>query len=157
MRLDEPSSIRTTNTPTQRLHRTEHVMHPNAELIQAGFDAFASADLETIDRLLADDIVWHSAGTSVLAGEFEGKEAVLGLFGRVLEVTGGTFRQDVHAILADDEHVVALVTVRWDQPVAFTGEEVFVWHVRDGKGAECWAVPVDQAAAHAALPDGAPV
>jgi ketosteroid isomerase-like protein len=134
----------------------EILMHPNAELIQAGFDAFASGDLETIDRLLADDIVWHSAGTSVLAGEFDGKQAVLELFGRVLEVTGGTFRQDVHAILADDEHVVALVTVRWDQPVAFTGEEVFVWHVRDGKGVECWAVPVDQAAAHAALPDGAP-
>jgi ketosteroid isomerase-like protein len=134
----------------------EHVMHPHAELIKAGFEAFASADLETIDRLLADDIVWHSAGTSVLAGEFDGKEAVLGLFGRVLEVTGGTFRQDIHAILADDEHVVALVTVRWDQPVAFTGEEVFVWHVRGGKGIECWAVPVDQAAAHAALPDATP-
>ena len=126
-------------------------MHKNAELIQAGFDAFASADLETIDRLLADDIVWHSAGTSVLAGEFDGKQAVLELFGRVLEVTSGTFRQDVHAILADDDHVIALVTVHWDQPVAFTGEEVFVWHVRDGLGVECWAVPVDQAAAHAAL------
>jgi ketosteroid isomerase-like protein len=130
-------------------------MHPNAELIQAGFAAFASGDLETIDRLLADDIVWHSAGTSFLAGEFDGKEAVVRLFGRVLEVTGGTFRQDVHAILADDEHVVALVTVHWDEPVAFTGDEVFVWHVRDGQGVECWAVPVDQAGAHAALPQTA--
>jgi ketosteroid isomerase-like protein len=129
----------------------ENPMHPNAEVIKAGFEAFARADMETIDRLLADDIVWHSAGTSVLAGEFDGKEAVLGLFARVLEVTGGSFRQDVHAILADDEHVVALVTVRWDQPVAFTGEEVFVWHMRDGKGVECWAVPVDQAAFAASL------
>jgi ketosteroid isomerase-like protein len=126
-------------------------MHPNAELIQTGFSAFASGDLETIDRLLADDIVWQTAGTSVLAGEHRGKASVLEHLGHVMTATGGTYRQDVHAILADDEHVVVLANVRWDQPRAFVGEQVFVWHVRNGKAVECWAVPVDQAGAQAAL------
>jgi ketosteroid isomerase-like protein len=129
----------------------EHVMHPHAELIKAGFEAFARADMETVDRLLADDVVWHTSGTSILSGDYEGKKAVFGHFTQLLEVTGGTFRQDIHAILADDDHVVALATLRWDHPVAYAGSEVYVWHMRDGKGAECWAVPVDQAAFAASL------
>ena len=31
-------------------------MHPNGELIQRGFDAFASGDMETINGLFSDDI-----------------------------------------------------------------------------------------------------
>jgi len=126
-------------------------MHANAEVIKAGFEAFASADMETVDRLLADDVVWHTAGTSILSGDYLGKEAVFGHFAKLMEATNGTFRQDIHAILADDDHVVALTTLRWDHPVAYAGSEVFVWHVRDGKGVECWAVPVDQAVFAASL------
>jgi ketosteroid isomerase-like protein len=126
-------------------------MHPNAEVVKAGFEAFARADLETVDRMLADDIVWHTAGTSIVSGDFQGKEAVLGHFAKLMELTNGTFRQDVHAILADDDHVVALATLLWDHPVAYAGSQVFVWHMRDGKPAECWAVPVDQAAFAASL------
>jgi uncharacterized protein len=129
----------------------EQRMHPNGELIQKGFEAFAKGDLETIAGLFSDDIVWHSPGTSVLSGEFRGKEAVFGLFGKLAEVTGGTFRQEIHAILADDEHVVVLTADGWDTPKPFSGQQVFVWHVLDGKAIECWAIPTDQQASDAAL------
>jgi uncharacterized protein len=126
-------------------------MHPNGELIRRGFDAFAAGDMNTIDGLFADDISWHAPGTGVLSGDYHGKEQVFGLFGRLLELTEGSFQQEIHAILADDDHVVVLTTSRQDKPKPFTGNQVFVWHVRDGKVVECWAIQADQAGAAAAF------
>ena len=126
-------------------------MHPHAELISKGYEAFAAGDLAAIDSLLADDIAWTHCGDSPLAGKYRGKEEVFAYFGTLLEMTHGTFRQDIHAILADDDHVVVLTDVAWDEPHAFRGNDVFVWHVREGKAAACWAIPGEQAAATAAL------
>lgn len=126
-------------------------MHPNGELIQRGFDAFASGDMETINGLFSDDITWHLPGTGVLSGDYHGKEQVFGMFGRLLELTEGTFHQEIHAILADDEHVVVIVSSGQDKPRPFSGNSVFVWHVSDGKAIECWDIQADQAAAAAAL------
>lgn len=126
-------------------------MHPNGELIREGFEAFAKGDMDTVGRLFDDDIQWHSAGTSILSGDFRGKAEVFGLFGKLGEVTEGTFHEEIHAILADDDHVVVMTDNGQDKPRPFSGQQVFVWHVRDGKAVECWVIPTDQAAAAAAL------
>ena len=126
-------------------------MHPNGVLISEGFEAFAKGDMDTVGRLLDDDISWHTAGTGVLSGDFRGKDAVVAYFGKLMELTEGTFHQEIHAILADDDHVVVLTDNGQDKPRPFTGQTVFVWHLRDGKAVECWDVPMDQAAAAAAL------
>ncbi|MEI6361988.1 MAG: nuclear transport factor 2 family protein [Actinomycetes bacterium] len=126
-------------------------MHPNAELIRSGYDAFAVGDLDAVAALFADDITWTHTGDHVLAGEYHGKQEVFEYFGKLLGLTNGTFRQTVHAILADDDHVVVLTDVAWDEPREFRSHDVFVWHVRDGKATACWAVAADQAASHASL------
>ncbi len=48
--------------------------HPNVELLRKGYAAYGSGDMETINELFADDIVWHVAGRSPLAGVYNGKE-----------------------------------------------------------------------------------
>jgi len=50
------------------------------------------------------------SGTETLAGDSEGKEAI---FGHVAEIPQETdpFQQDLHAVLADDEHALARVDV----------------------------------------------
>ena len=126
-------------------------MHPNGELIQRGFEAFAQGDMGAISGLFADDITWHAPGTGVLSGDYHGKDEVFGLFGRLLELTEGTFHQEIHAILADDEHVVVLTTSGQNKPRPFAGQQVFIWHVKDGQAVDCWAIQADQAAAAAAF------
>jgi len=126
-------------------------VHPNGELIREGFEAFAKGDMDTISRLFDDDITWHAAGTSVLSGEYQGKEAVFAFFGKLMELTEGTYHQEIHAILADDDHVVVITDYGHDKPKPFTGQQVFIWHVRDSKAVECWGIPADQAGAAAAL------
>jgi uncharacterized protein len=121
--------------------------HPNATRFREGYAAFGTGDMATLGRLLADDIVWHSPGNNSLTGDYKGIPAVLALFGRTFELTGGTFRNDVHDIVANDVHGVALVTVSATRDgKAMTTEQVHVAHFRDGKLAESWLLAKDQAA-----------
>jgi hypothetical protein len=62
---------------------------------------------------------------------------VLALFGRLAEETGGTFRTDVHDLLANDEHGVGLVTVTAPRDHSLTVNDVNVFHLCDGQVTEC--------------------
>ena len=119
--------------------------HPNLERARSGYEAFASGDLATVSDLLADHIVWHSGGNNILTGDYEGKEAVLGFFGRLMQESGGSFRNDVHDMLANDEHGVALVSASATRGgKSFEGNVVHVFHMRNDKMTEFWSFPEDQ-------------
>ena len=119
--------------------------HPNLERARAGYEAFASGDLATVMDLFSDDIVWHSGGNNILAGVYEGKEAVLGYFGRLMQETGGSFKNDIHDLLANDEHGVALVTSSATRGgKSYEENSVHVFHMRDGKVTEYWSFAEDQ-------------
>ena len=87
---------------------TEHL---NIEQARRGYAAFGSGDLATLSELIADDVVWHAQGVGSLSGDYRGRDQVFGFFGRLAEETGGTFRLDVHDILANDEHTAVLATL----------------------------------------------
>ena len=123
--------------------------HPNEDLVRRGYAAFSTGDMATLNELFADDIVWHASGRSVVSGDFEGKEAVFGYFGRLVQETGGTFRIEVHDVLANDEHAVALMTSHAARPDGRTLDDIAtqVFHISDGKVTESWFHPGDQYAA----------
>src|SRR5713226_7362004 len=83
--------------------------HPNEELMRRGYEAFLGGDLGALNDLFADDIVWHVPGRNQMAGDFAGKDAVFGQFAKLMELTGGTFKLEIHDILANDTHAVVLV------------------------------------------------
>jgi len=62
-------------------------------------------------ELIADDATWHVLGVGPLSRTYHGRDEVFGFFGRLAEETAGTFRLDVHDVLANDEHAVALCTL----------------------------------------------
>jgi ketosteroid isomerase-like protein len=98
--------------------------------------------MATLDQLIADDAVWHTAGRDQLAGDFECKEAIFGSFARFKQATDA--QQEIHAIVADDELTVALTdttVTRGGQTL--TGQQVLVFHVVDGRAAEVWSAWVD--------------
>jgi ketosteroid isomerase-like protein len=123
--------------------------HPNADLVRKGFAAFATGDMAAMDALFSDDVVWTSAGNNMLAGRYEGKEAVFGTFGLFASEVE-SFNQDVHAVLADDDHAVALVNVTMTRGgKTVTLQQSIVFHVAGGKVTEAWISFQDQAAADA--------
>ena len=119
--------------------------HPNEELVRRAFDAFASGDVEALRGLMDPDSVWHAPGRNPLAGDHRGVEAILGYFAKTMELTGGTFRTELHDVVANDEHAVSLFTARGQrQGKTLDVRNVLVTHVRNGKLAETWLFPGDQ-------------
>jgi len=120
--------------------------HPNEDLVRRGYAAFAAGDMATLDGLFADDIVWHASGRGVVSGDFEGKEAVFAYFGRLAQETGGSFRIEIHDVLANDEHAVALTTAGAERQGKSlqNAKGVQIFHVRDGKVTESWFHSGDQ-------------
>ena|SRR5215813_1866351 len=119
--------------------------HPNEELLRQGFDALSKGDIETFAALLTDGVVLHFPGRGPLAGDHRGKDQVLATWAKQAELTGGTFRLELHDILANDEHAVALTVARAERGGrAWEDNAVAVFHIRDRKVSEIWLHPGDQ-------------
>ena len=90
--------------------------HPNEDLVREGFAAFGRGDMDALrDQIFAEDIRYHIPGRSPVAGNYEGIEQVLHLFARIFELSGGTFRTELHDVVANDEHATALFTIRGEK------------------------------------------
>ena len=89
---------------------TTIVEHPNATLFRKGYEAFDTGDIDYVRGILAEDVAWHSAGTGRLAGDRHCRDEVLMYFAELAQATDGSFKLDVHDIVANDEHAVGMVT-----------------------------------------------
>lgn len=85
--------------------------HPNAALVRKGYEAFKRADIEAIREVMADNVVWHEPGRSVLAGDYKGVDEVLGFLRRLYDLSDGTFAVDLVELLVDAERVTAFQRV----------------------------------------------
>jgi uncharacterized protein len=94
----------------------------------------------------AADIRYHVSGRSQVAGGYEGAGQVLGLFGRLFELSAGTLRIELHDVVANDQHGVALFTVSAEREGRqIADNEILVAHVgADGKATEIWTRAGDQ-------------
>lgn len=120
--------------------------HPNEDLVRETFAASGRGDIDALrNHYFADDIRWHFPGRSPLAGNYEGAaQVVREFFGRVFELSGGTFRAELHDVVANDEHAVALFTARANRAERTLEDRTAeVIHIRDGKLAEVWLYPAD--------------
>jgi len=78
-------------------------MPENAAIVRRGYAAFNAGDLKTLTELFGEDVAWHTPGTSPLAGDIAGREAVFARLGRYVAETGGTFRADLKRLLTDED------------------------------------------------------
>ena len=121
--------------------------HPNVERLRLGYAAYAKGDLATLRGLLADDVTFHFLGHTPLSGAYDGLGEVLGYFAR-LQQSGAAFTFEVHDLLADDEHAVAVLTGTAQRSGKRTEQKVVhVFHTNpDGKVTDWWNFWEDQAA-----------
>lgn len=77
-------------------------------LVRRGYAAFNAGDMATLSTLLANDVVQRVPGTSVVAGDHKGIDAVLSMYGQLAELTGGTVQAHLVDLHSDGQgHVVA--------------------------------------------------
>lgn len=119
--------------------------HPNAELVRDGYAAFQRGDLDALQhQYFAEDIRYHIPGRSPIAGDYEGMAEVIQLFTRIFELSGGTFRLELHDVVANDEHAAALLTIHAERAGKQLNDNmVQTFHIRDGKAVEIWSHQTD--------------
>jgi ketosteroid isomerase-like protein len=118
----------------------------NQEVVRRLAAAYAAVDIGEIDRLLADDVVFHIPGRHPLAGTYSGKAEVFSYLGKVANLSqsdDGGF--EVHSIMADEQHGIALVTGTIEHNgVRFVRPTVHVAHVNGTQVTEFWEASLDQ-------------
>lgn len=125
--------------------------HPNAATARAGLEAFTKGDVATLAALLDDDIVWHAPGNSPYAGTFTGKDETMQRMALMAQ-EGVVWGFDVHDVVGNDEHVVALIDATISKGDASARvPQIQIMHVRDGKMTEFWGYNEDQASVDAVL------
>ena len=118
----------------------------NAEAMRKGYDAFSRGDMDMLrNELFTADIVWHQGGRNQTSGDYRGADAVIGLFGKLFQLTDGTFSVEVHDVLASEDHVVVLAKARGQRAgkTVQHGDYSHVCHFQNGKLSEAWIVNVD--------------
>ena len=122
--------------------------HPNVGVVRKAYEAFTSGDMETLRTLWTDDIVFHVKGLGELDGDYTGPGDIFGFFTRLAAETNGTFRVEVHTILADDEHSTTLLTQHAERQGRVRDDQiVHIGHMREGKTCEFWSAVTDPAGA----------
>jgi ketosteroid isomerase-like protein len=118
--------------------------HPNVTALRNVYEAFGKGDLDTVRQQWTDDVTFHVKGLGSLDGDYQGPDAVIGFFGKLMDATSGTFRLDIHTILADDEHAAILATEHAERNgQTLSADVVHVTHLRDGKTQEFWSATTD--------------
>lgn len=121
--------------------------HPNAVLLKEAHEAFQQGDLDALFGLMTDDITWHMPGNNVLAGDFVGREAIMGSFAALQRNVDAYWAHPLD-YFGSDGHVVlvALVRARKGERTLET-KECLLWRVDEaGKLAEVWHMALDEKA-----------
>ena len=130
-------------------------MDADTEASQRSYETFATrqramyagGDAQAVRELLAPGVVWHVPGTSAIAGDHRGREAVMRYFEFRRELAGGcmtiveqaglTYRDTV-VRLADGEAELDGELLRW--------RTAGVYRMSGALVAEAWLVPLELAA-----------
>ena len=78
------------------------------DIIRRGYQAFGEGDMETLGALYTDDVVQTMPGKNLLSGEYEGRDNVLGLYGKIFELSGGTFKAELQSLKTEGDKVISV-------------------------------------------------
>ena len=112
--------------------------HPNAARYRAAAQAMDEGRFDEVMDGVADDVVWWEIGSDQ---PLKGKQALMDSMGAMSEYD---IKTDLHDVVANDEHVIALMNVtatKDGKPFKYRTAEIH--HVKDGKITERWAFSDD--------------
>lgn len=120
--------------------------HPNAALIRRAYEALARRDVDTLNEVSHDDLVWQIPGRNPIAGEYHGRDRVLAFNAHVLALTDGSLTLDLVDVWANDRGAVALHRGGGTRPDGRPNhdEVCMVFGIRDGRIASARYYPYDQ-------------
>ena len=126
----------------------ESVEAQNIAVSNNYFTAVQTGDLAILGALVAPDVVWHQPRQNQFSGTQNGAEAVFGVIGGMMQISGGTFKIDeVSSIMANGDQVAAILKFsaqREGAEMSMSGVDVMT--ISKGQIKEVWLYSGDQAA-----------
>ena len=119
----------------------------NTEIVERIFDAFARKEGLALRGLFAEDAVWSVPGNGVMAGLYEGREAIFRFLVKLPKETDGTYGSELIDVLASDERAAALYRARGTRNGrTLEQDQVLVFGIADGLVRSVLALPSDPGA-----------
>ena len=107
--------------------------------IREFYDARARRDWDGVGSLLADEVGYHEPGEEDHSGDFKGRDEVVALLAKLVDVTEGTFQLDPDGFLNLDQHSATIVNWSAEREGRRSeGRELAIFRFEDGKIAEVW-------------------
>jgi ketosteroid isomerase-like protein len=116
----------------------------NAAIVHRIFDAFARKEGLALRGLFAEDAVWSVPGRGVMAGLYEGREAIFRFLAKLPKETDGTYNSELIDVLSSDERAAALYRARGTRDGrALELDQVLLFGIEDGLVRRVLALPSD--------------
>ena len=116
----------------------------NEAIVRRIFDAFARKEGLALRGLFADDAVWSVPGNGVMAGRYEGREAIFRFLARLPKETDGTYGSELVDVLASNDRAAALyraLGTRHGRTLEL--DQVLLFRIEDGLVRGVLALPSD--------------
>jgi len=117
-------------------------------VVESYFEYLQIGDLEGLENLFDDNIIWHQPGNGQLSGTYEGKPKLFTLFGEFMKRSGGTFKIDeVSSLMINGNFVIANLhfsATQGNKSISMDGVDLM--KVKNGKIIEVHLFSADQEA-----------
>ena len=116
----------------------------NKTIVQRIFGAFARQEGLALRGLFADDAVWSVPGHGVMAGTYEGREAIFRFLAKLPKETQGTYGSELIDVLASETRAAALYRARGTRHGrSLELDQVLLFRIEDGLVRHVLALPSD--------------
>lgn len=114
-------------------------MDTKQRTIREFYDARTRRDWDAVGALLADHVGYHEPGEEDHSGDFKGRDEVVALLARLVDVTEGTFQLDPDAFSQPRSPLGGRrELVRRARRSSVRGREAAIFRIEHNKIAEVW-------------------
>ena len=114
-------------------------MDPKERTIREFYDARTRRDWGAVGSLFTDEVGYHEPGEEDHSGDFKGRDEVVALLAKLVDVTQGTFHLDPDGFLNLDEHSATVVNWSAERDGRRAeGRELAIFRFEDDRIAEVW-------------------
>jgi uncharacterized protein len=78
------------------------------DIVRRGYKAFGEGDMDTLRAIMTPDVVQSVPGNNQTSGEHKGIDEVLGLYGQLFELSGGSLSVELKSVTTQGDKVVAV-------------------------------------------------
>jgi ketosteroid isomerase-like protein len=127
----------------------------NAAIVRQIFDAFARKEGLALRGVFAEDAVWSVPGRGIMAGLYQGREAIFRFLAKLPKETDGTYGSELIDVLASDDRAAALYRARGTRHGrTLELDQVLLFRIEGGLVRHVLALPADPDAFEAFWADG---